>query len=78
MDDEAVAALLTEMLRAGALDPAIVQAAADRCEREGHDMAAHRLRCLELEANATPEGEWSAQRARARLRVVSDGGNGVT
>lgn len=78
MDDEAMAALMTEMLRAGVIGSNVVDAAADRCEREGNAMSAHRLRCLVVEAEATTESEWTARRARSRMRLVPDGGNDLT
>lgn len=74
MDETAISTLFIEMLRAGAIDPDIVESAAEECEAGGHDMSAHRLRCLIVEAQCTPATERAKQARRASFRTI-DGGN---
>jgi hypothetical protein len=71
--EPAAAALAKALLRKGVLEEADVTAAAAELDGEGEEGAAHLLRCCIVEANATPQSEWEAGRARARFHVI-DGG----
>lgn len=73
---EAMASALTRaMIRKGLLNEADIAEAADELEATGENMAAHVMRCAAIEANAPAQSDWSADRARARFRVI-EGGEG--
>lgn len=74
MDDIALKALFVAMIRAGDMREATVEDAADELAEKGETMAAHRLRCLLIEANSPRAAERKAAARRPRLEVL-DGGN---
>jgi len=74
MEETAIVALLTQMIRNGIVDEDTILDAADECEADGQPMAAHQLRCLIVEAGATPATERQKAARRARLTSI-DGGN---
>lgn len=74
MDETAIVALLTQMVRNGVIDEATVLGAAAECEAEGARDAAHQIRCLLVEAGATPATERVRADRLSRLTSI-DGGN---
>lgn len=70
------AALAKALLKKGLLEEADIADAADALEGDGgeaNETAAHVLRCTIVEAFATPQSEWAADRARARFHVIKGG-----
>lgn len=74
MEEAAIVALLTQMIRNGIIDDDTVHDTADECDASGKAMAAHQLRCLLVEADATPATERKKAAVRASLTAI-DGGN---
>ena len=74
MEEDAIVALLTQMIRNGIIDDDTVMDAAEETEAAGKPMAAHQLRCLLVGASAVPASERKRAAARARLTAI-DGGN---
>lgn len=74
MEETALVALLTQMVRNGLIDVDTIHDAADECEARGQEMPAHQLRCLIVEASVTPATERQKEQRRAAMRVI-DGGN---
>ena len=73
MDETALTALLTQLIRNGIIDEGTVHDAADECEASDQPMAAHQLRCLIVEADAQPATERHRAAVRATLTPI-DGG----
>ena len=73
MEEAAIVALLTTMIRNGLIDDGTILDAAEECEANGQPMAAHQIRCLIIEAGAEPATERNRAAARARLTPI-DGG----
>lgn len=74
MEEDAIVALLTQMIRNGIIDDDTVMDAVEESEAAGKPVAAHQLRCLLVGADATPATERKRSAARARLTAI-DGGN---
>ena len=74
MEEDAIVALLTQMIRNGIIDDDTVMDAVEETEAAGKPMAAHQLRCLLFGAGAVPAMERKRAAARARLTAI-DGGN---
>lgn len=75
MEEDAIVALLTQMVRNGIIDDDTVMDAVEEAEAAGKPTAAHQLRCLLIEASATPATERKKAAVRASLTAI-DGGNG--
>jgi hypothetical protein len=75
MDEIALQALIVAMLRAGTIPEDVIHDAANELDERNEVMAAHRLRCLLLEANSPTAAQRKAEARRPRLEVL-DGGNG--
>lgn len=80
MDEEALRALLTELVRRQIIPLEAVEHAADDCEVSGSEQAAHELRCLILRADSSRPSDWvkaksdkRANERRSRLHQI-DGG----
>jgi hypothetical protein len=73
MEETAIVALLTQMIRNGIIDDDTIHDAADECEASDQPMAAHQLRCLIVEANSAPAVERHRAAVRASLTPI-DGG----
>lgn len=74
--DEPIRTLFIEMIRAGVIDPDIVDQAADEREAVGDEEGAHALRCLTLAAMTTSQVDLAKSRKRRGFKVL-DGGNGA-
>lgn len=74
MSDILTLALIRRMYAEGLLDLGDINAIAEDVE-PSDEMLAHQVRCAALEASQTPQSQWEAEKARARLHVI-DGGNG--
>lgn len=73
MSDILTLALIRRLYAEGLLDLGDIGAIAEEVE-SADEMLAHRVRCAALEADQTPQPQWEAEKARARLQVI-DGGN---
>lgn len=60
-------ALCVQLMRAGKLDRADVEAAVSELEAKGDDEAAHNLQCFTLHADAPSMTEWHAERQARRM-----------
>lgn len=67
--EQALAAVLVQMLRSGALSEDDVIAAAAGLP----DEAAHFLKCRIIEASAPTPAEWEAEQARSRFHSIEGG-----
>jgi hypothetical protein len=74
MDEKAIVALFTQMLRTGELAEGTVYAAAEECAAAGDRMSAHYLRCLAIQAGCSSATERAQIAKRAKFRAI-DGGN---
>lgn len=74
MEEDAIVALFTQMIRSGIIDDDTVMDAVEDMEAAGKPMAAHQLRCLLIEAAAPSQVERRRTAMRARLKPI-DGGN---
>ena len=73
MNDEALRALLVELLRRGAIPAEAVEDAAEDCDAAGQDQAAHELRCLVVRSECSRPSEWvkaQADRRAAERRTM--------
>jgi hypothetical protein len=70
--------LTTALVRKGVLDATDIAAAAADIEAAGTEsakVAAHLLRLAVVEAASPDQSDWDAQRRRAGMHLVADGGN---
>jgi len=74
MEEDAIVALFTLMIRNGIIDDDTVIDAVEDMEAVGKPMAAHQLRCLLIEAAAPSHAERRQLAVRASLKAI-DGGN---
>lgn len=68
-------ALIAHLVRRGDLDQIEIDEIAEGLDAAGEPDAAHLCRLAFVEALAPSQSEWEAERRRARMRVISDGGN---
>ena len=66
-------ALCIQLIRSGKLDGDDLIEASDELDAEGDADAAHALRCVIVEAMATPHSQREATERRSRMRSI-DGG----
>lgn len=76
MDEDAIVALFTTLVRSGAIDEDLIHEAAADCDAADKPMAAHQLRCLLISA-AGPSPVERVERARRSTMRVIEGGNDV-
>lgn len=78
MPEPIATALIAHLVRIGVLDGDDIDAIGKTLDADGETEAAHEARCAFLEAGAPTASEFRADQARARFRVVADGGNDAT
>lgn len=76
MEQDAVVALLTTMVRAGVIDEDLIHEAAADCDATGKEMAAHHLRCLLVSAAGPSPAERAERMRRPSMRVIEGGNDG--
>lgn len=75
MADPLTVALIEQLVRSGTLGADDIDDMAARLEAEGDTESARAARAAFVRASAPSQSEWEAQRRRARIRAVPDGGN---
>jgi hypothetical protein len=76
MDEDAIVALFTTLVRAGAIDDDLIREAADDCDAAEKPMAAHQLRCILLSAMSPSPVERAEAMRRSGIRVIEGGNSG--
>lgn len=72
--EETLNELITQLVKNGTLSPSDIHEMAGRLDVNGHEVAAHNVRCALIEAEFDPVADM-AQRRRAMMQIVPDGGN---
>jgi hypothetical protein len=70
ISEEIAMALGVALVRKGILDSDDLARVADDAQRGGQVDAAHALRVIAIEGQATPQSDWEAGRRRAQMRLV--------
>lgn len=71
-------ALIEQLVRVGVLEADDIDEMASRLEASGDRDDAHQCRTAYVQALAPSASDWEAEQRRARMRVISDGGNPST